>query len=74
MYINQIVEVEQTYLELGEGGELTTERPLTDETVVNNATVANWIMTFSEFYLAYKLATSEEPPNIIFLSRMETFA
>jgi len=69
MYINQIVEVEQTYLELGEGGELTAERPLTDEAVVNNSTVANWIMTLSEFYLAYKLATSEKPPNLILMDR-----
>jgi hypothetical protein len=69
MYVNQIVEVEQAYLELGEEGELTAEMPLTDETVVNNSTIANWIMTFSEFYLAYKLATSEEPPNMILMDR-----
>jgi hypothetical protein len=69
MYINQIVEVDESYLKLGEDSKLTVEKPLTDETVVNNSTIANWIMTFSEFYLAYKLATSEEPPKIILLDR-----
>jgi hypothetical protein len=56
MYVNEIVNVEQAYMELGEGGNLTVDRPLTDEAVINNSTIANWIMTFSEFYLAYKLA------------------
>ena len=69
MYINQIVEVEESYLKLGEDSKLTVEKPLTDDTVVNNSTIANWIMTFSEFYLAYKLATSKEPPKIILLDR-----
>ncbi|NVM22574.1 MAG: hypothetical protein HWN68_12445 [Desulfobacterales bacterium] len=69
MYVNQIVEVEQTYLELGENGNLTAEKLLTDEAVINNSTIANWVMTFSEFYLAYKLAGSEEPPQILLLDR-----
>jgi hypothetical protein len=31
-------------------------KPLTDEEVIDNSSIANWIMTFSEFYLAHKLA------------------
>jgi len=69
MYVNQIVEVDQTYLDLGEDGNIATERPLTDEAVVNNSAIANWIMTFSEFYLAYKLASSEEAPQVLLLDR-----
>ncbi len=56
MYVNEIVEVEQAYMELGERGNVSVDKPLTDEAVINNSTIANWIMTFSEFYLAYKLA------------------
>jgi hypothetical protein len=56
MYVNEIVDVEQAYMELGEGGNVTVDMPLTDEAVINNSSIANWIMTFSEFYLAYKLA------------------
>jgi len=37
MYVNRMVEVDQTYLDLGEDGNVATERPLTDETVVNNS-------------------------------------
>jgi hypothetical protein len=56
MYVNEIVNVEQTYMELGEDGNVTVDRPLTDEVVINNSSIANWIMTFSELYLTYKLA------------------
>jgi len=63
------VEVDQTYLDLGEDGNIATERPLTDEAVVNNSAITNWIMTFLEFYLAYKLASSEEAPQVLLLDR-----
>jgi hypothetical protein len=56
MYVNEIVDVEQAYMQLGQDGKMTMNRPLNDEAVINNSTIANWIMTFSEFYLAYKLA------------------
>lgn len=56
MYVNEIVDVEQAYMERGEGGSVTVDLPLTDEAVINNASIANWIMTFSELYLAYRLA------------------
>jgi len=57
MHVNEVVEVEQSYRELGEDGRVTLEKPLSDEVVINNATVANKIMTLSEFYLAYKIAS-----------------
>ncbi|MBS7620055.1 hypothetical protein KEJ21_05360, partial [Candidatus Bathyarchaeota archaeon] len=69
MYVNQIVEVDERYLETGEGRSLTADKILDDEAIVNNSEIANWIMTFSEFYLAYKLASSENPPRIIFVDR-----
>ncbi|MCP8323918.1 MAG: hypothetical protein L6N96_07065 [Candidatus Methylarchaceae archaeon HK02M2] len=56
MYVNEVVEAEQAFMELASGAGLTVARPLTDEMVINNSSIANWIMTFSEFYLAYKLA------------------
>ena len=69
MYVNEIVEVDQTYLELGEDGNITAEKTLTDETIINNSTIANWIMTFSEFYLAHKLATQEKDLKILLMDR-----
>ena len=43
-------------------------RPLTDEAVINNASIANWTMTFSEFYLAYRLAKKSDM-KILLLDR-----
>jgi hypothetical protein len=68
MYVNEIVDVEQAYMERGEGGNVTVDRPLTDDAVINNASIANWIMTFSELYLAYRLAKQSDV-KILLLDR-----
>ncbi len=57
IYINEVPDVDQTFFDLEEPGELSVSRPLVDATIINNATIANWIMTFAEYYLAYKLIT-----------------
>jgi hypothetical protein len=57
MYISEIPDVDQTFFDLEEPGELSVSKPLVDETIINNATIANWIMSFAEYYLAYKLIT-----------------
>jgi hypothetical protein len=31
---------------------------LNEQAVVDNSTIANWIMTFSEFYLAYHMVAA----------------
>ncbi len=68
MYVNEVVDVEQAYMELAGDGGITVEKPLTDETVINNSSIANWIMTLSEFYLAYKLAKQNDV-KILLLDR-----
>ena len=55
IYINEVPDVDQTFFDLEEPGELSVSKPLVDATIINNATIANWIMTFAEYYLAYKL-------------------
>ncbi len=57
IYINEIPDVDQTFFAADQPGEVTLARPLTDETIIDNATIANWMMTFAEYYLAYRLAT-----------------
>jgi hypothetical protein len=60
VYINEIPDIEQ----------LEEVKPLRDKAIISNATIANWIMTFAEYYLAYKLATDpEENVRIILLDR-----
>ncbi|RLI23519.1 hypothetical protein DRO58_09080, partial [Candidatus Bathyarchaeota archaeon] len=70
VYINEVPEIDQTFFDLEEPSEFTPSRPLIDQTIVNNATIANWIMTFAEYYLAYKLASDEDKNvRIILLDR-----
>lgn len=60
IYINEVPDVDQTFFDLEEPGELSVSKPLVDETIISNATIANWIMTFAEYYLAYKLITDSD--------------
>jgi hypothetical protein len=68
LYINQILEVERANPE-GEFGVNYIERPVTDESLINNSQIANWIMTFSEFYLAYEGASRKDHPKLILMDR-----
>ena len=73
IYVNEVVEVDQTLLEFRQESETSVVKPLTDESIVNNASISSWIMTFSELYLAYKLATNEiENFKILLLDRSLT--
>jgi hypothetical protein len=69
VYVNEVPEIDQSFIQPGETSEISLTRPLTDEAIANNSTVANWIMTFSEFYLAYRLAREENGPRILLLDR-----
>ena len=69
VYVNEVPEIDQSFIQPGETSEISLTRPLTDEAIANNSTVANWIMTFSEFYLAYRLAKEEDGPRILLLDR-----
>jgi len=57
IYVNEIPEVDHAFFESKESGEINPNKSLTDQSIINNATIANWIMTFAEYYLAYKLIT-----------------
>ncbi len=70
VYVNEVPEIDQTFFEARQPDEINLNRLLTDESIINNATIANWIMTFAEYYLAYKFATdSNQKMRIIFLDR-----
>ncbi|MEM3725633.1 MAG: hypothetical protein QXK98_02070 [Candidatus Bathyarchaeia archaeon] len=70
IYVNEIPEVDQTFFAEGQPEEINPTKPLMDEAIINSATVANWIMTFAEYYLAYKFATNpSQLTRIIFLDR-----
>ena len=70
MYINEIPDVDHTFFASGQPDEISPAKTLTDEGIINNATIANSIMTFSEYYLAYKLASDQNhDTRIILLDR-----
>jgi hypothetical protein len=70
VYVNDIPDIDQTFFEASQPEEINPNKPLTDESIINNATIANWIMTLSEYYLAYKLATDpDQNMRIIILDR-----
>jgi len=70
VYINEVPDIDQTFFDQEQPGELTLNKPLIDESIISNATIANWIMTFAEYYLAYKLASDpNQNTRIILLDR-----
>jgi hypothetical protein len=70
VYINEVPDIDQTFFDQEQPGELTLNKPLIDESIISNATIANWIMTFAEYYLAYKIATDpNQDTQIILLDR-----
>ncbi|HEX9262124.1 MAG TPA: hypothetical protein VF893_06305, partial [Candidatus Bathyarchaeia archaeon] len=58
MYVNEVLEVDHTFSAQEQPSEINPAKILTDEEIANNSLVANAMMTFSEYYLAYKLATN----------------
>ncbi len=70
IYVNEIPEVDQAFFAQGQPSEVSPNKGLTDEGIISNATIANSIMTFSEYYLAYKLAAdSNQDTRLILLDR-----
>lgn len=70
IYINEVVDLDQAFYGDHPSEEVNPNKPFTDESIIDNSTIANWIMTFSEYYLAYKLASDEsKKTRIILLDR-----
>jgi len=70
VYVNEIPDIDHTFFDVEQPEEISLGKPLMDEAIISNATIANWIMTFAEYYLAHKLATDpNQNIRIIFLDR-----
>ncbi|MCW3995146.1 MAG: hypothetical protein NWE98_03230 [Candidatus Bathyarchaeota archaeon] len=55
IYVNEILDVDHSFSAPEQPNE-ANPKPATDEEIANNSMIANVVMTFAEFYLAYKLA------------------
>ena len=60
IYVNEILNVDHTFAAQEQPNETNPARAATDEEIANNSLIANAIMTFSEYYLALKLATDQD--------------
>lgn len=60
IYVNEIPDVDHTFAAQEQPNEVNPAKPATDEEIANNSLIANAIMTFSEYFLALKLATDPE--------------
>jgi hypothetical protein len=70
VYVNEVPDIDQAFFDTEQSGEINLNRTSVDETIISNATIANWIMTFAEYYLAYKFASdTKQNTRIILLDR-----
>ncbi|MCS7095840.1 MAG: hypothetical protein RMK50_02060 [Nitrososphaerota archaeon] len=70
IYVNEVPDVDQAFFDVSQPGEVNLAKPLTEESIINNATVANRIMTLAEYYLAYRFAVdSDSNIHIIIMDR-----
>jgi hypothetical protein len=70
VYINEVPEIDQTFFREGDDPEGLLSQPLSEQEIADNSQIANWIMTFAEYYLAYLLVTDpKDPVKILFLDR-----
>lgn len=70
VYINEVPEIDQTFFREGDDPEGLLSQPLSEQEIADNSAIANWIMTFAEYYLAYLLVTNpKDPVKILFLDR-----
>jgi hypothetical protein len=70
IYVNEIPDVDHTFAAQEQPSQASPARAATDEEIANNSLIANAIMTFSEYYLALKLATdSTQDVRVILMDR-----
>ena len=67
VHMDKIPEIDQTAVN-SSSQEADAVKPLTDEQILDNTNISNALMTLSEFYLAYRCATSNDY-NFILLDR-----
>lgn len=73
VFANKVPEIDQTMLDFREETQTSAVRPLTDESIVVNSSIATWVMAFAEIYLGYKLVSDpEESIRILLLDRSLT--
>lgn len=70
IYVNEIPDVDHTFAVQEQPSEVNPSKSMSDEEIANNSLIANAIMTFGEYFLAYKLATdSKQRFDVLLMDR-----
>ncbi|MHA2385314.1 MAG: hypothetical protein ACXAEE_03795, partial [Candidatus Thorarchaeota archaeon] len=70
IYINEVPLVDQTILARAEDGSVDHTVAHSDSWIIDNSAFADYMMTLSEFYLAYRLVSGESPVDILLMDRV----
>ncbi|MFW9809677.1 MAG: hypothetical protein ACFFE6_09880, partial [Candidatus Thorarchaeota archaeon] len=70
VYINEVPAIDQTLLVRREDGQIDNSVTFTDAWVVDNSAFADYLMGLAEFFLGYKLVSSDNPVDILLLDRV----
>jgi hypothetical protein len=70
IYINEVPLVDQTILSRAEDGSVDHTVAHSDSWIIDNSAFADYMMTLSEFYLAYRLVSGENPVDILLMDRV----
>ena len=65
IFISKIPEIDHTLYDSNPNKKQSTMNVLTEETILDNTNISKSLMTFSEFFLAYKLASSKKADLIL---------
>jgi hypothetical protein len=68
IYVDTIPEIDPQARPGQTGDQMTISQPKTEQSTVDNSTIPSWIMLFSELYLSYELARSNDY-QIVLLDR-----
>lgn len=70
LFVNEVPLVDQTILVRAEDGSVDNTITQSDSWIIDNSAFADYLMTLSEFYLAYKLVTRKLPVDILLIDRV----
>lgn len=68
LYINEVPDIDQTFFEEREE-EIALGKNLRDEEIIDNSNIANTIMHFAEYFLAYSLLKENKDLKILLMDR-----
>ncbi len=70
VYVNEVPLIDQTVLPTDVTGQTEPSLSVPDEQLIDNSAFADYLMMLAEFYLAYRLVTSDREIDILLMDRV----